>query len=93
MGQVRLKNLSNTCYLSFLFKHLFMNISFRGFMLKASLLDSGTSQTLLYETQKLFAYMQNSSECYVGLTIVAASIWTYNNTVIDLVVQEDADEF
>lgn len=92
-GYVGLRNLSNTCYLNSLFTQLFMNVSFRGFMLKANVADSGTSQKLLYETQKLFTYMQNSLKRYVDPTNLAASIRTYDDTGIDVSVQMDVDEF
>jgi ubiquitin carboxyl-terminal hydrolase 34 len=92
-GYVGLRNLSNTCYLNSLFTQLFMNISFRGFMLNAHVADSGTAQKLLHETQKLFAFMQNSLKRFVDPSNLAASIRTYDDTGIDVSVQMDVDEF
>ncbi len=92
-GYVGLRNLSNTCYLNSLFTQLFMNISFRGFMLKANVADGGGSQKLLHETQKLFTFMQNSLKRYVDPSNLAASIRTYDDTGIDVSVQMDVDEF
>jgi ubiquitin carboxyl-terminal hydrolase 34 len=92
-GYVGLKNLSNTCYLNSLFTQLFMNISFRGFMLNAYVADGGGSQKLLHETQKLFSFMQNSLKRYVDPSNLAASIRTYEETGIDVSIQMDVDEF
>ena len=92
-GYVGLKNLSNTCYLNSLFTQLFMNTSFRDFMLNAYVADGGGSQKLLHETQKLFSFMQNSLRRYVDPTNLAASIRTYEETGIDVSIQMDVDEF
>jgi ubiquitin carboxyl-terminal hydrolase 34 len=92
-GYVGLRNLSNTCYLNSLFTQLFMNISFRGFMLNTYIADAGAAQKLLSETQKLFGFMQNSLKRYVDPSELAGSIRTYDDTQIDVSVQMDVDEF
>ncbi|KFX98867.1 hypothetical protein V490_02068 [Pseudogymnoascus sp. VKM F-3557] len=92
-GYVGLKNLSNTCYLNSLFTQLFMNVSFRGFMLNVSLSDNIANQKLLAETQKLFGFMQNSFKRFVDPTSLALSIRTYDDTNIDVNIQMDVDEF
>lgn len=91
-GYVGLRNLSNTCYLNSLFTQLFMNVSFRDFMLTANVADN-TSQKLLIETQALFSSMQNSLRRCVAPEAVANSIRTYEETNIDVSIQMDVDEF
>ncbi|RDW59732.1 hypothetical protein BP6252_12819 [Coleophoma cylindrospora] len=91
-GYVGLRNLSNTCYLNSLFTQLFMNVSFRDFMLKAKVTDRET-QKLLSETQILFSNMQNSLKRFVDPQIVSQSIRTYEDTNIDVSIQMDVDEF
>jgi len=92
-GYVGLRNLSNTCYLNSLFTQLFMNVSFREFMLGATVADGGASQKLLHQTQILFSHMQNTLMRYVDPTGLAASIRTYEETSIDVNIQMDVDEF
>lgn len=92
-GYVGLRNLSNTCYLNSLFTQLFMNISFRGFMLNTYVADGGSAQKLLHETQKLFAFMQNSLKRFVDPSNLTGTIRTYDDTGIDVNVQMDVDEF
>jgi ubiquitin carboxyl-terminal hydrolase 34 len=62
-------------------------------MLKAHVADGALSQKLLYETQKLFTYMQRSLKKFVDPTSLAASIRTYEDAQIDVSVQMDVDEF
>lgn len=92
-GYVGLRNLSNTCYLNSLFTQLFMNISFREFMLNAYIAEADSAQKLLFETQKLFAFMQNSLRRFVDPFDLTGSIRTYDETAIDVSVQMDVDEF
>ncbi|CAD6444908.1 6039bd08-4af7-4836-9051-2cf9a245c040 [Sclerotinia trifoliorum] len=91
-GYVGLKNLSNTCYLNSLVTQLFMNLSFREFILHSPVTVPG-SQKLLIETQQLFSFMQNSMQRFVDPTNFAASITTFEETEIDVTVQMDVDEF
>jgi ubiquitin carboxyl-terminal hydrolase 34 len=92
-GYVGLKNLSNTCYLNSLFTQLFMNIPFRQFMINARLVEGGSSQRLLHETQILFSYMQNTLKRFYDPANLAMSIRTYEDATIDVHVQMDVDEF
>ncbi|KHJ35678.1 putative ubiquitin hydrolase [Erysiphe necator] len=92
-GYVGLRNPSNTCYLNSLLTQLFMNISFRSFMLSALVFDGGASQKLLSETQSLFSHMQHSYKRFVDPEKLASSIQTYEETQIDVTVQMDVDEF
>ncbi|MCJ1287015.1 hypothetical protein MMC26_006362 [Xylographa opegraphella] len=92
-GYPGLKNLSNTCYLNSLFTQLFMNVGFRGFILSRSIADAGGSQKLLSETQRLFAYMQESWLKCVDPQGIADSVITYESSPIDVSVQMDVDEF
>ncbi|KAK3380099.1 hypothetical protein B0T24DRAFT_519847 [Lasiosphaeria ovina] len=92
-GYVGLKNLSNTCYLNSLFTQLFMNVDFRRFMLKADVRDTDFSQALLFQTQKLFGFMQGSIRRYVSPDECVANIKTYEDTQIDIHNQMDVDEF
>ena len=92
-GYPGLKNLSNTCYLNSLFTQLFMNVSFRGFMLNTNIAEAESSQKLLSETKRLFAYMQESWLRSVDPQGIADSVINYENTLIDVSVQMDVDEF
>lgn len=92
-GYPGLRNLSNTCYMNSLFTQLFMNVSFREFILGANVADSMTSQRLLHETQNLFGYLQETMLKAVDSQGIAESLITYDNLVIDVSVQMDVDEF
>ena len=91
-GYVGLRNLSNTCYLNSLFTQLFMNVDFRCFILNAIVQDPGM-QRLLFQTQKLFASMQESVKRYVDPQQVVGAIKTYDDAFIDIHNQMDVDEF
>ncbi|PGH08928.1 ubiquitin thiolesterase [Blastomyces parvus] len=92
-GYAGLKNLSNTCYLNSLFTQLFMNIDFRKFMIEVHVSDGDSTQNLLAETKKVFAYMQNTWQKSVDTQEVVDTIRTYDNEPIDINVQMDVDEF
>lgn len=92
-GYAGLKNLSNTCYLNSLFTQLFMNVGFREFMLNVSMNDPESSQKLLSETKKIFAYMQETWCKFVDTEAAVSSIRTYDNEPIDVTIQMDVDEF
>ena len=92
-GYPGMRNLSNTCYMNSLFTQLFMNVKFRGFMLGTKIADGANSQKLLQETQTLFGYMQNTMLRSVDSQGIADSLVTYDNTLIDVSVQMDVDEF
>ena len=92
-GYPGIRNLSNTCYLNSLFTQLFMNVSFRKFMLTRSIADGQASQRLLAETQKFFASMQETWLKSVDPQGLADSIITYDSSPIDVAIQMDVDEF
>jgi len=91
-GYAGLRNLSNTCYVNSLFAQLFMNVSFREFILQATITNT-SDQRLLYETQKVFSLMQHSWLKYVDMTDLADSIITYELEPIDVTIQMDVGEF
>ena len=92
-GYPGLRNLSNTCYMNSLFTQLFMNVRFRHFILSSTVTDSDSSQRLLHETQQVFAYMQETMLKAVDSQGIAESLVTYENSLIDVHVQMDVDEF
>ena len=92
-GYPGLRNLSNTCYMNSLFTQLFMNPKFRGFMLGLRLTDGAHSQKLLQETQALFGYMQGTLLRSVDSQGIVDSLVTYDNSLIDVSIQMDVDEF
>ncbi|KAJ5898508.1 hypothetical protein N7504_008796 [Penicillium tannophilum] len=92
-GYAGLKNLSNTCYLNSLMTQLFMNVEFRDFMLRLQVVDGDSSQRLLDETQRLFAWMQNTWTKSIDPQSFVESIRTYDNEAIDVTIQMDVDEF
>ncbi|KAF4978374.1 hypothetical protein FZEAL_5233 [Fusarium zealandicum] len=92
-GYVGLQNLSNTCYLNSLLTQLYMNTGFRQFILNSRPRDPGNSQQLLFYTQKLFSYMQESYRRFIDPTNLVSSIRTYDDTLIDVHNQMDVDEF
>ena len=93
VGYPGLRNLSNTCYMNSLLTQLFMNVSFRGFMLSHNLTDAENSQRLLLETQCLFTCMQETVFKAVDTSCFADAIQTYENKAVDVAVQMDVDEF
>jgi ubiquitin carboxyl-terminal hydrolase 34 len=70
-----------------------MNVDFRQFMLTAAVRDAHYSQNLLFETQKLFAYLQESVRHFINPEDCVAAIKTYEDTQIDIAIQMDVDEF
>ena len=92
-GYVGLKNLSNTCYFNSLLTQLFMNLKFRQFMFKIRVDDPNGDQELLYQTQKLFGFLQDSARRFYDPTECVASIKTYEDATIDIHNQMDVDEF
>ncbi|KAK3357400.1 hypothetical protein B0T25DRAFT_452553 [Lasiosphaeria hispida] len=92
-GYVGLRNLSNTCYLNSLFTQLFMNTEFRRFLLNAEVKDRNYAQNLLFQTQKLFGFMQGSIRRFISPEDCVSSIKTYEDTQIDIHNQMDVDEF
>ncbi|KAJ5605623.1 hypothetical protein N7510_008404 [Penicillium lagena] len=92
-GYAGLKNLSNTCYLNSLMTQLFMNVEFREFILGLQPADPGSSQKLLYETQRLFSWMQETWMKSLEPQEFVDSIRTYDNEAIDVTIQMDVDEF
>lgn len=92
-GYAGLRNLSNTCYLNSLMTQLFMNIEFRDFILNLKLAAPDSSQKLLSETQRLFAWMQDTWTKSVDPQDFVESIRTYDNDLIDISIQMDVDEF
>lgn len=94
-GYPGLRNLSNTCYLNSLMTQLFMNVEFRDFMLGLELEQSNGSnrpQKLLEETQKLFAWMQNTWMKSLDPSSFVESI-RISQRPIDVSVQMDVGEF
>lgn len=92
VGYAGLRNLSNTCYLNSLTTQLFMNIEFRDFILNLHIADP-VAQKLLFETQKLFTWMQETWRKSIEPHDFVESIQTYDNEQIDVTVQMDVDEF
>lgn len=92
-GYPGIRNLSNTCYMNSLFTQLFMNVKFRGFMLGTQVPDGSSSQKLLQETKTMFGFMQETVLKAVDSQGIAESLVTYDNTLIDVSVQMDVDEF
>ena len=72
---------------------LFMNVEFREFILGLHPADPGSSQRLLYETQRLFSWMQETWMKSLEPQEFVDSIRTYDNEAIDVTIQMDVDEF
>lgn len=70
-----------------------MNPGFRAFVMSLRLNDVKRAQPLLFATQKLFAFMQESYHRSGDPIDVVASIKTYEDTLIDIHNQMDVDEF
>lgn len=92
-GYPGLRNLTNTCYMNSLLTQLFMNAKFRRFILGTEATDRNHSQRLLAETRTLFAFMQETMLKAVDTQGIADSLINYENTLIDVSVQMDVDEF
>ncbi|CAZ81848.1 unnamed protein product [Tuber melanosporum] len=92
-GHVGLQNMSNTCYLNSLIAQLFMNRSFRAFILDMDANPSDEAQRLLFSMKVLFARMQNSYAKAVEPKDFVESITDYEGEQIDITIQMDVDEF
>ena len=92
-GYAGLRNLSNTCYLNSLLMQLFMNVSFREFVLNIKFTDPEGPQKLLLESQKLFAYLQETWSKAVDPENVVSCMTFEDDQPIDVSVQMDVDEF
>ncbi|KAM5459241.1 putative ubiquitinyl hydrolase 1 [Microsporum canis] len=92
-GYAGLRNLSNTCYLNSLFTQLFMNLDFRKFILDVETSEDDPAQSLLAETKKVFAYLQDTWQKSVDPQNAVDTIRTYDNEPIDINIQMDVDEF
>jgi len=92
-GYVGLYNPRNICYMNSLLTHLFMNLSFRQFILGLEVQEANGSQRLLFETQRLFTQMQHSIRRSTDPREFAACVKSLEQTPIDVNVQMDVDEF
>jgi ubiquitin carboxyl-terminal hydrolase 34 len=92
-GFVGMKNLGNTCYMNSLLTQLFMNPGFRAFLLRCRTSTSASTARLLFETQNLFAHMQNSYAKAADASEFTCNIKTLTEDPIDVREQMDVDEF
>ena len=92
-GFVGLKNLGNTCYMNALVTQLFMNPVFRSFILDCRAYTNPSNSPLLFETQRLFAQMQNSYAKAASAHEFTEKIETLTEESIDVREQMDVDEF
>lgn len=92
VGFSGLRNLTNTCYMNSLVAQLYMNSSFRAFILE-KVPRGGNQADLLRETQNLFSRMQSSHERSADTAAFARAIRPYDTDHIDVSVQMDVDEF
>ncbi|KAL5114898.1 hypothetical protein ACEQ8H_007216 [Pleosporales sp. CAS-2024a] len=92
-GYVGLYNPRAICYMNSLLTQLFMNLNFRQFMLELNVHEAMGSQRLLFETQRLFAQMQNSYRKWTDPRGFAACVKSLEKTPLDITVQMDVDEF
>ncbi|KAF2015202.1 hypothetical protein BU24DRAFT_479980 [Aaosphaeria arxii CBS 175.79] len=92
-GYVGLVNPRAICYMNSLLTQLFMNINFRRFMLSLQVADEGASQRLLFETQRLFAIMQDTFRKSADPREFASCVKGLDSQPIDINIQMDADEF
>jgi ubiquitin carboxyl-terminal hydrolase 34 len=76
-----------------LLTQLYMNPSFRAFMLSCHPSATNGASHLLYETQKLFAFMQNSYAKSADASEFTCNIRTLDDDTIDIREQMDVDEF
>ncbi|KAJ3494124.1 hypothetical protein NLG97_g4280 [Lecanicillium saksenae] len=92
-GYVGLQNLSNTCYLNSLVTQLYMNTSFRSYLTSFDVDEADETKALLYETKKLFGFLQESINRAVDPSTFVGTIKTYDQGPIDIHNQMDVDEF
>jgi len=92
-GYAGLFNPRAICYMNSLLTQLFMNINFREFILSVDVREARGAQRLLFETQRLFAQMQDSYRRCVDPRAFAACLKNIDKTPIDIAIQMDADEF
>lgn len=86
-GYAGLRNLSNTCYLNSLLTQLYMNANFRQFILSVNTEDPSDTQELLFHTQNVFGFLQESYRRYVDPIAFVSAIKTYDDTMIDIYIK------
>lgn len=69
-----------------------MNTGFRRFITSAIVRDEN-AQELLYQTKKVFGFLQESYRRFIDPSEFVNSIKTYDDTLIDIHSQMDVDEF
>ncbi|KAI5781143.1 hypothetical protein EDC01DRAFT_619960 [Geopyxis carbonaria] len=88
-----LQNLSNTCYLNSLVTQLFMNRSFRDFILQLPIDESEDARRTSFCLQVLFARMQEGFDRAADPKDLVESLRDFAGEPIDPTVQMDVDEF
>jgi len=92
-GHTGLQNLSNTCYLNSLLTQLYMNRTFRNFVLLLPVNRSDETRKSSYCLKALFARMQGCFQRGIEPRDLVESLRDFAGEPIDPTVQMDVDEF
>lgn len=92
-GYVGLKNLGATCYMNSLMQQFFMIPGFRWGMLEVQDSEEKKEESLLWQLQTIFGYLQESEKKYYDTRPFCSSYKDWEGQPMNVGQQQDADEF
>ncbi|CAJ0883074.1 7111_t:CDS:10, partial [Entrophospora sp. SA101] len=92
-GYVGLQNLGATCYVNSIVQQFFMNSDFRKSLLAAPVNDENKDDSLLYQLQIVFGYLQESEKKAFEATQFCHAYKDYDGQPLNVALQMDVDEY
>ena len=92
-GYVGLKNQGATCYMNSITQQFFMIPSFRQAILEARDTEEDKENSLLYQLQNLFVFLQESEQRAYDTSPFCHSFKDYEGNPMNTAIQMDVDEY